>query len=380
MTTETPSSPQRTPSGIAIAATIGFGIVSVLSCVAGYSVSPGTSSNEHVPYAIFALFLVILPYFLLRETVLESPTTVSHDAVQVVHWFAALFWIFGIVVLWVNRSSFSSVPHAEFAAVMAFSTSPFAYLYLRVVSLFNQGKLVDGVKTFPKRVLLPALFTCVMPFVFGWSISNPSAHIWLVFSTAAGLIAWELLTKVSTRLADTLIALVLVLSAAFILQAAFIPDYRSLIFGCLMTLAMGSTEVAKRVHMTYSSKISVHPDEKHTYYLAGSNWALVVFPLTLLVLPLLVIDFPTWPIFVISALLIAHWTRASEQYKRSRQAYGISIMLGYLVPCLIVIGGQWPVRQSILQVDLVSDFFTYISILCTIVLGKRRTSPRKARV
>jgi ABC-type glycerol-3-phosphate transport system permease component len=62
----------RMPKAILIATVVGLGAVSTISALAGYAIAPGSVKWEMVVVSLVVMILVVLPYFLLRETALES--------------------------------------------------------------------------------------------------------------------------------------------------------------------------------------------------------------------------------------------------------------------------------------------------------------------
>jgi 4-hydroxybenzoate polyprenyltransferase len=298
---------------------------------------------------IFAFFGLLLPYFFNREASVEEPQ-LSRLEQSNNTFYAIVFTVFASVTIaltlaWVGTTWHEGI---RLAGLLILAVLSFWYLGLRSHYLLNYGgELARNERLFTNKVLLPAFATCLVSFSFGWSMVNQDwAFICLALPIIFIVTIKELIVA-NPRLPSAVIVILFLVATIVLLLLYRIKglDFtKAIIIGTLLTFSMGVAEVCKRV-VRYKSNRRNNAIEPYGYYLAGSNWSSIIFPLLLCFLPLLIDDLPVLPIFGLLTIQYVHWHHFTKE-KRNAGLLLFNTVLGFLLPisvCLQYIAGIKPV-------------------------------------
>lgn len=314
-----------------IGASFAFYAVAVLCAAAGFR-SEGTLQipDMNIIAAIAIIALPLLPYFYLREVVLEQPIDIGasimqKDRVQISVIIFGLLLIISILLLF-NSFQFSL---EKVILMECFGYSPFIYLSARMLSTTRSEEMLKREYRFTSRVLFPGLATCIVPFALGWTIRENDYYALII--SALVVIIGDVACR---RDRFSLLNFLCLLFCSIFISSFFINKFKPLniiVFGSVLSFAMGTAEACKRVNLVKNGRIPRAEGEDTNFYLAGANWASSAFPVFLYLLPLLVPKFPTLWALGYNILYILVW-QIMITNKESRTAFWASLGLGYLLP------------------------------------------------
>lgn len=311
---------QRTLFQLSVAS-IGMTFVAFVCAISGLFYGIGDRPHWALTFYVLEFGFLVFPYFFDRESSVEEPPNSNSTN--------ALFFSVVVFVLLVGQTLLTirwlDVPYTRIVGtasglfadgligLMILALLPFIYLAVRthwLISLSSASARHE--RFFKNKVLLPAFATCLVSFSFGWSINHP--HLTLVCMLIPTIIIialkeWSARNR-KIPLLGMIIAILTILLVAFgavIFTSSEIG--KVVIIGVILTLAMGVAEVCKRV-ARFPKKIFVGDDgedDTYLFYLAGANWSSIVFPLLLCFFPLLIVELPIFPIFVLLSIQFLHW-------------------------------------------------------------------------
>lgn len=317
----------------------GFSLVALVCAYAGYVAVAGEGFKSADLVIIFLYVLTLLPYFFFREGVLEQRLDKDEKLSRTSEVQSTL--LIGVLLLVIVGLAVGLIlqPNTSTDLVLLlFSIGwlPFIYLAIRTYKAVSHVEQLEEEYLFQNRVLFPALATCLIPFSFGWALRGNVDDMIAVLLAGVLLAAFsESARRRKWRLHQVLI----ILLVSVLASAALVPIVRTLsvlVFGALMTLSMGVSEVCKRVRTAGIPNRPMPRGENVDYYLAGSNWSSIVFPLLLGFLPLLVKELPAWPVILLMSAQSFTWYALIKD-KRGVGAFWFGTILGFGLPLVIIV-------------------------------------------
>lgn len=216
------------------------------------------------------------------------------------------------------------------------------YFYLCIVMFLRlRGSPSDDEFLFKTRVLIPAFATCLTSVTFGWALAHNYPYV-MAIPFILTVVGGEVVRRQFLANRWFLAVLFLTVSMIFSLICAlfFSSEILSVVaVGSILTMAMGTAEVCKRAVWVNSGKPGIGRvvgREDAQYYLAGANLASTVFPLLLLLLPLLVLKFSVMWVFIVSSFQYLHW-HYWFRTKSGKLLTGINVVLGFALPLVLTI-------------------------------------------
>jgi 4-hydroxybenzoate polyprenyltransferase len=310
---------------------------------------------------------LVFPYFYSRYASVEGPPPSQRKLLEAAQFVPAILFLpataFFAAITWIIT------PYEQwrvFIGLLALALGPFVYLCGEMLwHLTRKGP--DAVtiavqeRYFKNKVLLPAFATCLVSFSFGWSLNHPGTFYEnMVIPFVLIVVGRRFIAPKRTTWAVLFVTSIIL--AAFIYALSTGSDVTNIIIvGTILTMAMGVAEVCKRVvWITKGDPIrgAVVDGEDANFYLAGSNWSSVLFPLLLCLLPLLIPSLPVLPIFLLLSLQYLHWHFLSFT-KTSPLLSGSNVVLGFALP--VVVGLQ--------HFHLFSSLFGWLSADRAMVVG-----------
>jgi 4-hydroxybenzoate polyprenyltransferase len=340
--------------------------------------------------------VLIWPYFVSREASVEGPPESSADQAFDRAFFIPLV-IFVIIASFEYFIAQRSIDPARLYGTRAalgvdgllflffVTLLPFVYLGARTYALLKLTARAEEERRFKNKVLLPAVATCLISFSFGWALSEPLAGAICVTLCSAIIIGLkELVLLKDIRLVRLVSFVFLIVFIAFTL--VWLPYSKSLSFplasigkviiiGLILSFGMGVAEVCKRVVRYPDPKNNQHHlrsagrynTESYNFYVAGSNWSSIVFPLLLCFLPLLIEDFAIWPIFCILSIQYLHWHHVAKN-KNNEGLFWFNVFLGYSLPLTLWLQYYMKFPSHLFHSEALGDLISYIGIPLGITL------------
>jgi hypothetical protein len=342
--------------------------------------------------------LLIYPYFLSRETSVEGRPRSPEELWDLAQFNPTLlFTVFvGLVFFWSAWSGISKeqwLGHKSLfwtdglACLLFLGVAPFIYLFFRTQQALRESpESLERERLFKNKVLLPALATCLVSFSLGWAVSNPTSAL-ICMAVPGTLIV--ILKEVSVRFFNVpqrwfvyaITLLLFVCFISFLVTGSKIG--KVMIIGVILTLAMGVAEVCKRVVRfprsagKIESRDGYSNIENFDFYLAGSKWGSIIFPLLVCLIPLIVDELPILPIFIVLAVQYLHWHFFTPR-KASEALFWFNVILGFMLPSVIVAQYVYPIGTTLLHKDfqstlygLVGAAFAFAAVPILIVFGRR---------
>ncbi len=358
------SSDREQPTFLSISASsIGFILVAFLTALAGNALSRSSFSLQTIPYndlvLITAYVVLLSPYYISRQALLERKlpnrkldnyaVTVGFQ-VPVVLFFLLTFVAFLVLPRYYAPPTLFAWGRWQDVVILIFiGLAPFILLLQTSIHDLKQRDSYRAIR-FAEKVLLPAVATGVVPFSLGWSISgNPISLMGIVVGAlyVCILVVVPRLLRVQPFWAT--LGLFMLTLVMFVVSR--MPVLSVIVYGTIITLAMGVSEVSKRVPQAAQQDRSFPKDQGLDYYLAGANWASIIFPLALSLVPLFIDELPAWPVLMLIAIQSLTWLLIDDKHKVTRLAAILGLVFGYGLPILIILIRMFSVPITILQTD-----------------------------
>jgi 4-hydroxybenzoate polyprenyltransferase len=324
----------------------GMAIVALVCALCGLTYGlnrlPSSADLVAIIYVVSYAFLVY-PYFYSRYATLEGEP-LSKENLNLKGRFipSLLFVIFALVVLvaflCLSLFRLADSPWHD-TPLLLLAISPFVALGIGTQQTLKRGADIGNQRTFQRKVFLPAFATCLMSFSFGWALTHSGESL-LRLLVPIGIVG--ILSFVVTKGWHWIIAFVgATIGIPFLIAPILESDNAIVILtGAILTFAMGVAEVCKRVVRINRGDQYVAAGgatgEDAGFYLAGSNWASIIFPLCLCFLPLLNFQLDVRPIFIILSIQYLHWHFWAPK-KRSRCLSGANVVFGFSLPLALIL-------------------------------------------
>jgi len=372
-----------------IVASAGLMFVAFICAVAGLAYGTGRKPNlAEVMYA-FEYALLLYPYFFSREASVEGPPRSDNELWDKARVLPGIMFI-GIAVLVVALIPWTSFPaHQWFGkpsslymnglcGMLLLAISPFIYLFLRTQHLLGRNPTRNNPeRLFKNKVLLPALATCLVSFSFGWTIDHSSSALVSLSIPLVMIVGFKEVAarQASIRLLWIVFALFSVVAVAFLaVLIVSSPQGKVVIIGILLSLAMGVAEVCKRVvrfptetsRSLEESRDGYTPAEGLEFYLAGANWSSIVFPLLLSTLPLLIVELPIFPIFLLISTQYLHWHFFAPK-KTGVVLFWFNVLLGFSLPIILILQYFVAIPTTIVQKEGLANAIAIFALMVAIL-------------
>lgn len=329
---------------------------------------------------VLAYAFLVYPYFYSRHACVEGPSPTRSDLQDRGGFVPVFFFIFLLAIL----TMLLTAGLLQFGnrhelwldmATLLLAVSPFAYLgILTYRNLIHSKTSAQEERLFRSKVLFPAFATCLISFVFGWTLSRPTAtflnHVFpIVIPIALIVLGRAVIAK--KGLIWSFYFVVAAIVATFLISQVRIPGSevgRAILTGIVLTFAMGVAEVCKRtVWINQGRKfVTAEPNEDGNFYLAGSNWASISFPLLLIFLPLLNSEIAVGPIFAISAIQYLHWHFLTPK-KESKWLARTNIVLGFSLPIVLCVQYVFFPVTTPMTPNRILDFWPLLAVYLTLL-------------
>ncbi|NOR45703.1 MAG: hypothetical protein GQ534_08980 [Candidatus Delongbacteria bacterium] len=337
----------------------GYFIVAILCAFAGYSLSSGGTYSVKSFFIIGYCVLLLLPYYISREALLERKDpkyskVVRNQGVQ--YPIFILILIIPLVYLLLDALFFkypNDPPTLFWDVILAFSIIMCSFLFLwydsyRLVKLNKY----DRAYMFPSKVLFPAIFTCLLLFSFGWSIYGKSVNLKLIIASSLLVITVKFIS-INLKLSLLQIAIfILVLLVALVAIVNFfeVEILKPILYGMIIALSLGVSETQKRAYLTQEKDCYYPKLEDRDYLFSVANWGSIVFPLFLAIIPLFSKDLPLWPILIFISVQMSHWFNIDKP-NLTRKNYSQSLFIGYALLLLLIgiANSPWPIPITLVH-------------------------------
>ncbi len=307
----------------------GYSIVALACSICGYALTRGSLPDAHSSRLLFVSLIFLGCYFFSREVLLEQNNPVIDQEIK----NNSIQWPLTISVIVAIASTILGGFGPEDLTLLALVFAPFLVLGGHSVWLIYVGS-IDRAYSFRERVFFPALASCSVPFAFGWALGANTSTFLTVGLIVVAILSLKMLSIVIRQRYRVLIALLAVcITVAIALDVA--DAIRVALYSIAFSLAMGVAETCKRVTLIPEGRAYYPPNEDQFFYLSGSTWASIVFPILLCLATLTIQGAPTWPVYCFAIIQTICGLFLAGLNPGSRRT--IHLVLGYLLPALIVI-------------------------------------------
>lgn len=343
---------------------LGYLAVALACGLAGYYSNPDRVTTFSGELVLLLIFLsLLLPVYINRAILYEQKKKISEaDGSYLPE--TILIWGMGIgfplfvlvfalllstVLLGVTRLSLPDGIIVSWIVVLKILASLIPAYVFGLWNNFGWQK-DERVYHFRYRSFFPALATCILPFIFGWS--NPDALHNVTVASLVLISAWWISLKLDVvKLSFLLISLfvfLITISVITRLDSLDLPTVwtnfiQVFAFGVLMTLVMGVSE-SWRVSTRIRDDVEYGPPGVYdisdtNLYISGTNLAASLF------LPFFLITFlhpSTTTLFMVGALLLLSlqfilWFSFSKKWNHSVWS-ALGLCFGLALPILITAG------------------------------------------
>lgn len=232
----------------------------------------------------------------------------------------------------------------SFGVILFAAILPMCAILRRMRGFLNakEKETTDVAYSFPLRIFFPAICTCVISFLLGWTLNEgKNASIIAIVVVSVTLSLMVLATGSSGKSSRrTLLAFSLFLLISPVASRYF-SDY-SLSIGLLIALfvafGMGVTEVTNRLsYITEGPTVYyLAATETKEFYQAGANWSAYVFIPFVPMLGLFLPSVPVWLLYMYTLAFLLIWIIADD--KTTPRFSKISTALGFLLPVVLIAG------------------------------------------
>ena len=221
---------------------------------------------------------------------------------------------------------------------------PMLAILTRTVALLKSGdsKKVALAYSFPMRIFFPALCTCMVSFLLGWTLNqgNDGTEFTLLGISTVLSIVVLLSGRSPKSTRKTILAFAVVLLLAPVAARYYFEH--SIAIGVLTALfiafGMGVTEVTNRL-----GEISQGTDnyylaagESQQFYKAGANWSAFAFIPFVPLLGLFFPSVPVWLLYLYTLTFLMIWIRNDD--KATKGFSKVSTGLGFGLPVILILG------------------------------------------
>lgn len=338
-----PAVPYGDPTvGKRILDSLGYWSVSIICALSGYILSSEQLPSVNSLILMSAYIVVLAPYFLSREALLERvrpeyDRTAISDGIQTPLIFLFLVSCLSFLLLYLFytpniTNQFGKHWDGILAILIGFA--PFAVLWVLACIQLRKEEYNRAYK-FSEKILFPAIYTCFVPFSFGWAISGNQIDFNVLFLAAGYVVTLKIVASWLNVSMGWLVGGQFAAILAFLIGVRLSSEelFIAVLYGTLITLSMGVSETAKRAHLASEKSTYTPPGEGRDYLLAGANWASIVFPLLLALIPILRDDMPLLPVLIIVAIQSLQWFLVDGNL--SKTIYYLCLFIGFLLPVAI---------------------------------------------
>ena len=323
----------------------GLTIVALVCALSGFLLAfnqPISAIDRSKILLILFYVALIFPYLYSRYAALEGRTLTPEELSNSAR-FVPLVLAISLLIIFFLTVLFPIIPAAQrwnLVSAELVALCPFAYLGIRMYQrVEGNGSRAIQERQFKNKILIPAFAICLISFAFGWTLVSPNFPYLSIAIPGLLIVAGrEFLDGRSWPWAVAFIsAIILFAAGAEILGSSAVGNV--VLLATILTLAMGVAEICRRVvriNQGASGFAVPVPPEDANFYLAGANWASAIFPLFLLLLPLLIPRLPVLPIFLIVAVQYLHWHFLAGD-KKNNWIAATNIILAFSPPLLIAV-------------------------------------------
>nr|VFK65074.1 MAG: 4-hydroxybenzoate polyprenyltransferase [Candidatus Kentron sp. UNK]VFK71368.1 MAG: 4-hydroxybenzoate polyprenyltransferase [Candidatus Kentron sp. UNK] len=369
---------------------IGYLIVALVCGLAGYFSNPDRIDIYVGELVLLALLLSFLfPVYLNRAILYEQKKQgIEGDRGRFIaemgRGFPVFVFILALVLcLIIIFGTELNLPEGEVYLTIMLSKIFIALLPAYTFGLWNNygWKKDKRVYFFRYRSFFPALATCILPFIYGWS--NPNELYSITIASLTLLLVWGISLKLNLpKLSIFLVASFLILILLSVITRIYSFDLSNELvnfiqvfsFGVLMTLVMGVSEswrVSTRIRddVEYGPRGIYEPSDINLY-LSGANLAASLF------LPFFLITFlhpsTTYPYIIGVSLLLCLqfllWFSFSSKWKHATWS-ALGLFFGLALPILVSIGTNFNVKTVFINEALNIPSFFDVGGPITIFIG-----------
>lgn len=371
--------------------TVGYLAVAFLCTITGYSLSSsgGIIVNGVVPIEVVPILcyiFILSAYFYSREALLErkSPKyskALESDGLHLPLIFFILITSLSFLLLYVFYTPKANVIFngwMDICLAISISVVPFVFLWLNSFNKVKKGQFQEAYR-FQDKVLFPAIYTCLISFSFGWALHGEQLNINLLLLVSSTTIVLKIASMLFKANMGYLVLSIFIFLLVLIFGLKVFDEniLKPMLYGLIITLALGVSEAQKRVYLAQIKDSYQPPGEGGSFLFAGANWASIIFPLFLALIPLLSDDFTSWPILFFILIQVSHWFWVDnpnvtiKEYRQSR-AIGFCLPLVFIGVSYLDLNPTFVEKENL--ASLMSLVGLFIAIAAFIVKKPTRSS------
>jgi 4-hydroxybenzoate polyprenyltransferase len=290
-------------------------------------------TSDPIAFTIIATLIYFFGYCVARSLLIDRPHVERLFSVKT----AIIAALVICIILYVGMALiFLILGRFSFFVLVLCTTFPATAMFFTTCYLEHNNEPNVAHKFLPK-IFYPAFSICFLSFCLGWVLFDEKLNGFWILCGFSALILILFFGSYYRRNAPPVIAVLLgaLLASTIACTIIFYDEIGTcLLIALLWTFALGVAEVAKRPYLVQNAKAVVANDESAEFYIAGANWASILFLNFLLLMPLLVANNLMFTLLLVVWTLLFIW-HATPQ-KDSRRAYVRALIIGYGLPIAVI--------------------------------------------